>query len=118
MLRLARHLPAATLRRSHRFSTVPPLPPAPASPPAPAPAADGWGVRVFTLIADHPWRFFGPLLGALVAYLGRSMIGGSNQDALASALDATSPLHPRADRRAPPPSQLAARSRASSARPV
>ncbi len=40
-------------------------------------------------------RFFGPLLGALVAYLGRSVIGGSNQYTLASALDAMSPLHPR-----------------------
>jgi hypothetical protein len=52
-------------------------------------------VRVFTYIADHPWRFFGPLLGALVGYLGRSLISSSNQDALASGLDASQPLHPR-----------------------
>jgi hypothetical protein len=88
--------------RATRFSTLSgslsngALPTGAVSPPHPQPPpADGFGVKLFTLIADHPWRFFGPLLGALVAYLGRSMVSSSNQDALASAIDATSPLHPR-----------------------
>jgi hypothetical protein len=46
-------------------------------------------------VFDHPWRVFGPLAAALVAYLVRSSIGTSRQDALVRTLDDASPLHAR-----------------------
>jgi hypothetical protein len=44
---------------------------------------------------DHPWRFFGPVIGLCVAWLVRSNKSSDNQDAYIRALDTTSPMHAR-----------------------
>jgi len=55
----------------------------------------GFGTRVLDYIVDHPWHFFGPLIGGVVLYFVRLNLNSQEQDALIRTIDKSSPLHAR-----------------------
>jgi hypothetical protein len=55
----------------------------------------GISTRILDYIVDHPWHFFGPLIGAIVLYFVRLNLNSQEQDALIRKIDRESPLHAR-----------------------